>query len=700
MTDKKSYKYNLVVMALFILVFSIAIRSIWVVKSDSISIYKWNDEFSITTNDAYHYATGLKKSIQGNIHGNASIRSGKFFDNNSGIIFTGYLVNKLTGLSIETITYYTPIVLSGLFGIFVFLICHILGFTIAGFIGGLIAVSSKIYFIRSRGGYFDTDIFALLVPIALIYLLLRIINSESQKTAVLTSTLLMTQSILYANNPLITTSIFLVYSAYILLAHSNNKQLLSSILIIVPSLIGEAVQLPASIKIALIIGMFLFVNSNTLNVLQIKKWVLVVLIAVMPLTNLATRGWSRLTTYFLPGDTISNSDNLELSYISFINIVEEAQTVSIEIFSELTSVSLFTVIASIAGLLFLINKRRESVLLIPLLIIGALALYAGERFSLYAVAPLSIGLAYLFVYIARLIKIKPIRVFVPFVLALPVLYSNITYSYNYVSPPVLLYDEALVLDKFGEISKPYDTLIAWWDYGYPIHYYSGRKTIAAGSASAQDMYILSSIFSSTSPQLTYDLSNAISNVGAQNIESKMKSNIRNDKNIYDNVKNINGNNSKNSTYIFLPYRMLGIFSQIYSIGSKDIKKGINKSHILYLPKKFQKNGNSIYLKDNKEVIDLQNGTITTDDGVVIPISKYLEVSYLDNEKPNKHTIKYSNNSNSNINVINLKSHKQIIILDSSLLNSFFIQAFFFENYDEDLMELTIRNKFSQIYKLN
>ena len=135
--------------------------------------------------------------------------------------------------------------------------------------------------------------------------------------------------------------------------------------------------MPVSIKIALIISMYLLVNSSILNAHQIKKWVLVTLIAIIPLTDFATKGWSKLTTYFLPGDTISNSDSIELSYVSFINIVEEAQTVSIEIFSELTSVSLLTVIASIAGLLLLINKRREGILLIPLLIIGAVALYAG-----------------------------------------------------------------------------------------------------------------------------------------------------------------------------------------------------------------------------------------------------------------------------------------------------------------------------------
>lgn len=454
--------------------------------------------------------------------------------------------------------------------------------------------------------------------------------------------------------------------------------------------------MPVSIKIALIISMYLLVNSSILNAHQIKKWVLVTLIAIIPLTDFATKGWSKLTTYFLPGDTISNSDSIELSYVSFINIVEEAQTVSIEIFSELTSVSLLTVIASIAGLLLLINKRREGILLIPLLIIGAVALYAGERFTLYAVAPISFGLAYLFICIANLIKLKQIRVLLPFLMVAPILYSNVSYIYNYEAPPVVIYDEALVLNKFGEISEPSDTLLAWWDYGYPIHYYSGRNTIAAGGASAQDMYILSSIFSSQSPQTTYDLSRAISDAGAQIIEDKIKSNIKNNHNMFYGIKHIEGDSPKDSNYIFLPYRMLGIFSKIYSIGNRDLRSGKEKKHTLYIPKKFHKKNGMIYIDDNKEIIDLKDGTIKTNDGV-IPISKYFEISYLDKEKPNQNIVKYSNNSN--INVIYLKSHEQIIVLDTNILNSFFIQAFFFENFDKNLMELSIRNKFSLIYKL-
>lgn len=686
----------LALMGLSICVFSIVIRSFWIINSGDHPLYRWNDELSITTNDAYHYAASLRKEVEGAIHNNREVKSTNFDSRNGGIVITGYAIHKLTGLKIETITYYTPIILSGLFGVTILLIGNILGYPIVGFLGGLIAVSSKIFFIRTRGGYFDTDIYASLAPILLVYFLLRVINSGNHLNTIWVSILLMVQDIFYTNNSLISGSVIFMYIVFSAKWNINSKHIIGSMLIMAPALIGNEFEVPISIRIALIFGAFLYVRKDGPSIEEMKKVCLVSLIAVIPLTTLFHRGWGKFTAYFAPTPSLTYTDHISFSYTSFLSIVEEAKAVSPSIFSELVSISPWTIGASFVGLILLVADRREAILLTPLALIGSSAFFTGERFTLYAVAPLSVGLTYFLFRIGSTINNKHLKETIPWVLSMPILYSNTMFAYGYEAAPVVLNDEALVLDTLGTISSPHDRVVAWWDYGYPIEYYSGRNAIASGSASAQLMYILSSILSSSSQEITTNLSKAIITLGPDKIEHRMKMNIQEKKYIFDQIKG-NSKDQKQLTniYIYLPYRMLGIFSQIYSIGNRDIVQGTQNQHVLYLAENAQKNGN-LWEIDRKLKIDLSTGKATMDK-TLLSISKYIEITYSDKGPPIKYIKEYANDSN--LIYLYLKSHNKAIIMDDNIFQSFFIQAFFFENYDKTLMDLSIRNKYSLVYRL-
>jgi len=679
-----------------IILFSIAIRSIWVVQSGDSPLYKWNDELSITTADAYHYATSVKLAVNNHIHNNREVRSTDMSSENGGIVMLGYLLKEITKIKIETITYYTPIVFSGFLGVIIFFVGRSLNLCTVGFVSALIAVSSKIYFIRTRGGYFDTDIFSLLVPMVVVLFLLKIEQDKTHTTATVLSIFLVFQDVLYINNSLVTGGIIIFYIVYVLITNQKSRHHMGALLIVLPGLIGSGVSFPYSVQMALILGAVLYLRSEKISTSAVNNTVLVSMLAILPLTNVVDRGWSKFTGYFLPGTTSSYNEHIEFSYTSFLSNVEEAQSVTIKVFSRKVSVSLIAVILSIVGLMFLVFKKREAILLVPVLVIGLGAFYTGERFTLYAVPPLSIGLAYLIVFISNMLKTKMAQYVVVLVMTAPVLYINVSYAYSYEAVPVVINDEALVLDTLGKISSPHDTVIAWWDYGYPIHYYSGRNTIAAGSASAQDMYILSLILSGQSNKDVYQLAKSVVSVGAEEIEKYMKLNYQKGEDLFG-LKNIElgSANGMEDVYLYLPYRMLGIYSNIFSIGDRDIVYGRQNSHVLYMPSSVTRN-DMRWILDDDLVVDISTGHVKTKGGD-IKLSSYIEVRNGVNSVLEKVVTKYKGGEG--LSLVYLKNYDKVIVVDKKILNSFFIQAFFFEQYNKDLFELSIRNRFALVYKV-
>ena len=66
------------------------------------------------------------------------------------------------------------------------------------------------------------------------------------------------------------------------------------------------------------------------------------------------------------------------------------------------------------------------------------------------------------------------------VLTLAILYPNYKHVLDYKVPTVFNADEVKVLDELKGVAQREDYVISWWDYGYPIRYYSDVKTLIDG----------------------------------------------------------------------------------------------------------------------------------------------------------------------------------------------------------------------------
>ena len=375
---------------------------------------------------------------------------------------------------------------------------------------------------------------------------------------------------------------------------------------------------------------------------------------------------------------------------------------------ELATNSELTFYLSIVGLILFLLFRFQSILLWGLLALGATALFAGERFTIFAIAPLSLGFAFLLQLIAsnlksiningKTIQRTTVQYLTLAILISPTLYQNTSYAVNYNAPPILFNDEATVLNAVGEITQPHDKVIAWWDYGYEIHYFAGRQTIASGAASPQQLFTLSTILSSPDTQLVANFAHLLSESGTEGIEKRMKDNLKSNKSIFAGLNSTDAQLPKSShaKYIYMPARMIDIFPTIYSMSNKNLLTGEKSPYTLYIGKNAKKIGPQWTL-DNSIKINLETGMMNSPQGD-IKIAQYIEVEPSNGAKP-KTNVTLFKDAASKISLVFFKSYNKIMLLDENALNSAFIKMFFFEEFDPNLFELRIRNNHAKLYRV-
>jgi len=287
-----------------------------------------------------------------------------------------------------------------------------------------------------------------------------------------------------------------------------------------------------------------------------------------------------------------------------------------------------------------------------------------------------------------------------------VLYPNIKHIQNYKVPTVFLKDEVKVLDRLGKIAKREDYVVTWWDYGYPIRYYSDVKTlIDGGKHTGKDNFPVSFVL--TNDQISAaNMARLDVEYTERSYKEKFKSNLiqmlkdyrYNDINKFlDSLKDKNFKTPKSTRdiYLYLPNRMLNIFTTITFFSNIDLLTGHKKYNLFFVKTRA--------IKDYQKYIYLANGFKIDKSGKVIignkiiPIHKFILTRYQRNGRLN--VTGQIINPNSNINVIFMQNYNQFLVLDDRMLNSTYIQLFVLENYDKDLYEPIIMTPLVKVFRL-
>ncbi|MEA3352453.1 MAG: STT3 domain-containing protein [Campylobacterota bacterium] len=686
-------KTYLIGLILFAYTFSIAMRLIWVYQFNGIDNFYWNDQLMINTNDGYIWASSVLHELNNSFENNPRVVDMFKY----GTVFFTYLAAKVLPFSLDTIVLYMPAVVSSLVVIPIILIARIYNHTSWGFFAALIGSIAWSYYNRTMVGYYDTDMFSAMAPMFILYFLIKTIEDESLNNALFSSLVILIYPFLYDSGLSIVYAMGLIYMAYMIVFHRREEFTYQSIILISIALFG----IPWFIKLALIAGLYFLFRYKTFPLKHIAIASAVAVVFFLVSGNVISLIWAKVAGYAIRG-----VEQEGLKFFQVAQTVREAGKIPFEVMANRISGSVIGVLTALIGYVLLVIKYRPFILALPLIGIGIFSLWGGLRFTVYAVPVAALSSVFLFYVLVSSVENKIVKYGVITILTLGMLVPNIKHIVAYKVPTVFNKSEVQILDDLKKVSDPKDYTVTWWDYGYPIWYYSNTNTLIDGGKHNHDNFIVSKILNTDSQIQAANLSrlavetyvNSDYKIVADEI-FKNKTANQTDPNILLDELRLGDYKLPLKTrdiFLYLPQRMLNIFPTVTVFSNLDLVTGNKKARpFFYQSRRF---------KDNADVIELGNGIkILKKQGKIqigeqtLGINNFCVTKY-DNKGVLRKQIQIIDRS-SPLSVIFLKSYNQFLILDSKMFNSTYIQMFALENYDKELFEPVILNPMAKVYKL-
>ena len=692
-------KYDLYFYMLFAYTFSIACRYIWVYQFHGYEPFYWHGQLMINTNDGYYFATVVKDLLYGTNPDNQLLQTA--IDTYPGTVYSVYYLAKILPFSLDTIILYMPAFVSSLIVIPIILIMRLYKLTFVGFLAALLASITWSFYNRTMTGYFDTDMYALVFPVFILYFVMKFVKDDKLLTILTASIITAFYVVFYPQGYAAITAIFIAFIAYGIFFIKDKKQFYLSLVFMSIALI----KIILLVKLALLIA-FYFMSKQTL--VQKDKNPLYIAIASIAIFVLTGDGYALIISK-IGWYTKTGTDAGVLHFYDVAQTIREAGKIPFETFANRISGSVFTFLIALVGYLLLVFKKREFLLFLPLIGIGFFAYIGGLRFTVYAIPAMAIGAVYLVYFIVDKLIVKDIPKYVVVTLFAAVfLYPNIKHIIAYKVPTVFNKEEVKALDRLKNIATPKDYTLTWWDYGYPIWYYSDTNTLIDGGKHHADNYIISKI-------LTTDSQTQAANLARVSVETYVKKELAytpvadyifennattplDVATILDEMRLSDYKLPKKTRdiYLYLPNRMLNIFPTVAVFSNLDLNSGEKlPNNFFYVSRNFRQVGNKLMLGNG---VNFLNTTGEIELGRrKVPVKHFSVVMYDKQGRLHKkdQVLDYS----SHLNVVYMKNYHTILVLDDKMYNSVFIQLFVFENYDSELFEPVILDPLVKIYRL-
>ncbi len=680
-------------------VFSFAIRLIWVYQFQDNPSFMWNDQLMINTNDGYFFASGAQQELFG-LHTDNSRVFGMW---DYGVIFFTTLFVKITPFSLETVTLYMPAVISSLVVIPMILIARLYKQALWGFFAALLGSIAWSYYNRTMIGYYDTDMFSAMAPMFILFFLMKSTINFNLKSALYAAISIAIYPFLYDAGLSIVYAMGIMYALYMIFYHRNENTTYLSLILIFVALLPFPLLSPFEyiVKVVVLIGLYFVLHKTTL---EQKTWMVIagiLFLAFLFFGNVFSLIFAKVSNYVATGTKTEG-----LRFYGVAQTVREAGQIPFSTFANRISGSQIGVLIAFIGYVTLVVKHRAFILALPLMGIGTFALLGGLRFTVYAVPMAAMGAIYLFFVLGDFFKDKKLKyAFIVFATT-AMIYPNIQHIIGYKVPTVLNKTEVQDLAKLDEISDPKDYTLTWWDYGYPIWYYSDTSTLIDGGKHNNDNFIISKIMQTSSPELAANLSRlavetyvdsnysiVANTLFKQGEKGQIEPNLllsELENGTYDLPK------KTRDIYLYLPYRMLRIFPTVAVFGNLDLITGKSMRKISFYPTSALGNKNGIITLRNGIVFDAQKGEVSI--GKSKKEVKYFIVAQnIKNGKTNLQSQLY--HADGEYAIVYMKSYGQFIVMDTETFNSTYVQMFMLGKYDKDLFELVVSSSYSKIYKL-
>ena len=707
MTSSSEHKKIILLISLAYL-FSIAVRLIWVYQFHGYAPFMFHDQFMINTNDGYYWAEGARDLLSG-IHQNGDLSPIDLAASQLTYFFA-----KVLPFSFETIIFYMPAFLSSLIVIPIILISYTLKRLDVGFIAALLSSIAWSYYNRTMSGYYDTDMLNIVLPVFLLWSLIWAMNTNEDRFLLFTALDILVYRWWYPQSYSLESAFFGLILAYTLIFDRKNPYNFKLLAI----MIFAMMMVDGWIRFPIVVGLyFLFKNK------QFDKYVYYIL-GLGIISFLVTGGfepiWDKLQGYVVRDRLEDSVSGLGLHYFAVMQTVREAGHIPFSEFADRISGSIPTLLISIAGYAWMSYRYRVMLLALPLIGLGALAISGGLKFTIYAVVPMAFGVAFVISEIAKKMPSYFAQYATLVIGGFLILFPNILHVKEYMVPTVFNNNEVTMLDQLKQKTSREDYVVAWWDYGYPLRYYSDIFTLTDGAkhdgaVNFPVSYMLTKPQEAAAKMARFDVEYDVKayNISTQNEKKALKDQTKLFSNLEEMTKQ-NGFKDSNDflsalegnaltlpkktrdIYFYLPYRMLSIYPTISLFSNLDLMSGEKYNSPLF----FQ----SEAIGEDTQFIYLQGGVSISKTSTEVKIgdktlslNRFIKTSYNQNGKLEVQTKTY--NSLSNVNVIYMASYGEFLILDEATYSSLYIQLFVLEQYDKNLFEPVEMTPYAKIYKL-
>ena len=467
-------------------------------------------------------------------------------------------LHEKVGLGFGTLGFWMPAIMGAMVGVVCYLWGWLLAGRTAGIFAGLAGSLTPGFFYRSRLGYFDSDMFTLLMPMAIAWLLAYWVSSHTKSgwfvnkvhtsrgtggwLAFFTGLTARLAGIWHSDiiNILVLYSFSLIL--FVLINGLKDKkgtaffQLSVFILAAFPGTYYGLLQLlPLSFfapmfgklsphvfdsigGITLSFCLMIFLQrSEHRGVSLIKKtWVglsvvifvaLATKIAIVPFEEIVTK----LFIYLAPsqeGATSIGSVSAGPIYPSVVQSIIEARHVPLTVILERGAFSAWLGLLALLSSVVIVFVRPIAILLFPFVLLQLASVSIGVRFTMFGGAALMIFLGcgvHLLINACSFLKSRKKAVSLGMQLVLGcgiLLYCQQTYA-KLPLTPVISKQHAEALFVVGETTAKDAMIWTWWDWGYASQYYAGRETMADGGKHAgRDVFPVGFSMSTPSTELS------------------------------------------------------------------------------------------------------------------------------------------------------------------------------------------------------
>jgi dolichyl-diphosphooligosaccharide--protein glycosyltransferase/undecaprenyl-diphosphooligosaccharide--protein glycosyltransferase len=699
MFSEKEFSWKEVsVLILIAYVFSFTIRMIWVLQFQDNPNFIWNNQLMINTNDGYFFASAVEYLLKGLHVDNPRVQIA--IDSYPGMIYVTYFLTKYTPFSLETVTLYLPPVISSLVVIPLILTGKLIKLPWIGFLAALLGSIVVSYYNRTMAGYYDSDMFSVFLQFVVLYFFLFTLYVKEDKNVLWLAFSLLIYPFFYPQGLSLIYAIFILWAGYQLVFQRKEQN--SYLFIIVASVALWAV--PISVKVVLIIFIFLFLEQIKSKI-DNQKFLYLTLFAILVFFffgNVFSLILEKIGSYLNRGVEDSG-----LHFYQVIQTVREAGAISLSTVAERISGSSIGLLVSLLGYLFLVVRHKVFIIALPLIGVGVFSHWAGLRFTVYAVPIASLSAIYFFhVITTKISNKKSIYIVAMTLMTVSMIYPNIRHIIDYKVPTVLNNTEVDDLVKLDAMASPKDYTLAWWDYGYPVWYYSDTATLIDGSKHHNDNFIISKIMQTSSPDLAANLSRLAvetyvdsnySEVADTLFKNKQKDQL--DPNVFLSELDDAAYPLPEKTrdiYLYLPYRMMSIFPTVAVFGNLDLTTGKEERGFVFYPTQAISQNQGVLSFSNGIVFDANKGEIALGQQTK-PVKQFIITQSTTEGKVQVQSQTY--HADGEYVVMFLKSYGQFVVMDTQTFESMYVQMFMLGKYDERLFELVVSSPYSKIYKL-